>query len=186
MVESSSCLVKRTLKDFRPRIESCVAGGHGGSCGMAYVDRVLQPGEQVIHRARLHWLIYGRAVLLLAAAAALALLAVPASDDLRSALDYAGLAVLALAVIAALAAAIRRSTTELVVTNQRVIFKRGVVSRHTVEMNRGKIESVDVDQSLLGRLLGYGTVVVHGTGGSLEPLANIEAPLLLRSRITVA
>lgn len=153
---------------------------------MGYVDRVLQPGEQVIHRARLHWLIYGRAMLLFVAAAALAIVALSATDTMRDALDYAALAALVLAIIAALAAAIRRSTTELVVTDQRVIFKRGVISRHTVEMNRGKIKSVDVDQSLLGRMLGYGTVVVHGTGGSLEPLADIEAPLELRSRITVA
>jgi uncharacterized membrane protein YdbT with pleckstrin-like domain len=153
---------------------------------MGYVDRVLQPGEKVIHRARLHWLIYGRAMLLFAAAAALAVLASSAPDNLHNALAYSALAALVLGLAAALAAAIRRGTTEFVVTDQRVIFKRGVISRHTVEMNRTKIESVDVDQSLLGRMLGYGTVVVRGTGGSLEPLANIEAPLLLRSRITVA
>jgi len=153
---------------------------------MGYVDRVLQPGEQIIHRAELHWLVYGRAVLLLAVAAAVALAALRAPDDLRGVLDYAALAVLVLAILVALAAAIRRTSTELVVTNQRIIFKRGVISRHTVEMNRSKIESVDVDQSLLGRMLDYGTVVVRGTGGSLEPLANIAAPLALRSRITVA
>ena len=153
---------------------------------MGYVDRVLQPGEQIIHRAQLHWLVYGRAVLLLAVAAAVALAALRAPDDLRRVLGYAALAILVLAILVALAAAIRRASTELVVTNQRIIFKRGVISRHTVEMNRGKIESVDVDQSLLGRLLDYGTVVVRGTGGSLEPLANIAAPLALRSRITVA
>jgi uncharacterized membrane protein YdbT with pleckstrin-like domain len=153
---------------------------------MGYVDRVLQPGEQVIHRARLHWLIYGRAMLLFVAAAALGVFTLRAPDSLHDALEYGALAILVLGILAALAAAIRRGTTELVVTDQRVIFKRGVISRHTVEMNRGKIESVDVDQSLLGRILGYGTVVVRGTGGSLEPLADIEAPLDLRSRITAA
>ena len=106
---------------------------------MGYVDRVLQPGEQVIHRARLHWLIYGRAMLLFVAAAALAIGALWAPDTMRDALDYAALAALGLGIIAALAAAIRRSSTELVVTDQRVIFKRGIVSRHTVEMNRSKI-----------------------------------------------
>ena len=153
---------------------------------MGYVDRVLQPGEQVIHKSRLHWLVYGRAILLLAAAVAVALAAQQAPDEWRGVLDYVALALLGLAVLLALAAAIRRASTELVVTDQRIIFKRGVISRHTVEMNRSKIESVDVDQSLLGRMLNYGTVVVRGTGGSLEPLANIESPLQLRSRITVA
>ncbi len=153
---------------------------------MSYVDRVLQPGEHVIHRARLHWLIYGRAVLLLVAAAVLGIAALYAQGTAQNVADYGALAVLILALVTAGAAAIRRATTELVVTDRRVIFKRGIVSRHTVEMNRAKIESVDVDQSLLGRILGYGTVVVRGTGGGLEPLANIEAPLLLRSSITAA
>jgi uncharacterized membrane protein YdbT with pleckstrin-like domain len=154
---------------------------------MGYVDRVLQPGETVIHRAQLHWLIYGRAVLVLVAALVLGVAALQVSDaNLQTALEYAALAALLLALLDGLAAFIRRSATEFVVTDQRVIFKRGIVSRHTVEMNRGKIESVDVDQSLLGRILNYGTVVVRGTGGSLEPLANIEAPLLLRTRITAA
>jgi uncharacterized membrane protein YdbT with pleckstrin-like domain len=151
---------------------------------MGYVERVLQPGEQIVHRSRLHWLVYGRAVLLLAFAAGLAAAGAAAPDNLRVPLGYAALAAAALGLVALVAAAIRRATTELAVTDHRVIFKRGIISRHTVEMNRTKIESVDVDQSLMGRLFGYGTVVVRGTGGSLEPLAGVEAPLELRSRIT--
>lgn len=152
---------------------------------MGYVDRILQPGETVIHRAKLHWLIYWKAVALLVAAAALAVVAEQRSDELQQGLLYGALAVLALALIAALVAAIRRSSTELAVTDHRVIFKRGLLSRHTIEMNRSKVESVDVDQTLMGRLFGYGTILVRGTGGSLEPLANIEDPLALRNHITV-
>ena len=51
-------------------------------------------------------------------------------------------------------------------------------------MNRDKIENVDVDQSLLGRIFGDGTVVVRGTGGSLEPIRMISDPLTFRSHIT--
>ena len=152
---------------------------------MGYVDRVLQPGETVIHRARLHWLIYWRATLLVILAAALAVIADQQNGDLRQGLLYAAVACLVLAAIAACAAAVRRHTTELAVTDHRIIFKRGLVSRHTIEMNRTKVESVDVDQSLMGRIFGYGTILIRGTGGSLEPLANIENPLQLRSRITV-
>ena len=152
---------------------------------MGYVDRILQPGETVIHRAKLHWLIYWKAVALLVAAAALAVVAEQRSDELQQGLLYGALAVLALALIAALIAAIRRSSTELAVTDHRVIFKRGLLSRHTIEMNRSKVESVDVDQTLMGRLFGYGTILVRGTGGSLEPLQNIEDPLALRNHITV-
>jgi uncharacterized membrane protein YdbT with pleckstrin-like domain len=85
---------------------------------------------------------------------------------------------------AAIPALIRRGTTELAVTDRRVIYKSGIISRHTLEMNRSKVESVDVDQSLLGRLLGFGTIVVRGTGGSLEPIRTISDPLSFRSHIT--
>ena len=58
----------------------------------------------------------------------------------------------------------RRWTTELSVTNHRVIYKRGFIRRHTVEMNMDKVETVNVDQSILGRIAGYGTIHVLGTG----------------------
>jgi uncharacterized membrane protein YdbT with pleckstrin-like domain len=89
-----------------------------------------------------------------------------------------------LALSAGLAALIRRVTTEFAVTDVRVIYKKGLLARHTLEMNRSKVESVDVDQSILGRLLGYGTVIVRGTGGSLEPIRYVADPLTFRSHIT--
>ena len=53
-------------------------------------------------------------------------------------------------------------------------------------MNMDKVESVNVDQTLLGRIFGYGTVVVHGTGGGLEPLPNIASPITFRNHVTAA
>ena len=156
---------------------------------MGYVAKVLLPGERVVYETGLHWLIYGRAILFLVlavvvAAGAAALGGHPTRDPgSEAALIVAALLAL-VGVVAFLLAAIRRATTELAVTDQRVIFKRGVVARHTIEMNRSKVESVDVDQSLLGRILGYGTVKLRGTGGSLEPVANIRDPLGFRSYIT--
>lgn len=151
---------------------------------MSYVQRVLLPGETVIFETGLHWLIYGRSILLLGVAVALALGSVYLGDD-RSmfVLVIAGI-FLVLAALAGLVAAIRRSSTELAVTDQRVVFKQGIFARHTIEMNRTKVESVDVDQSVLGRILGYGTVSVRGTGGSLEPMRAISNPLIFRSHIT--
>jgi uncharacterized membrane protein YdbT with pleckstrin-like domain len=81
-------------------------------------------------------------------------------------------------------AAIRRATTELAVTDRRVIYKAGLLARHTLEMNRSKVESVDVDQSILGRIFSFGTIIVRGTGGSLEPIRMISDPLTFRSHIT--
>jgi hypothetical protein len=64
------------------------------------------------------------------------------------------------------------------------IAKRGLIRRHTVEMNMNKIESVDVDQTLLGRLFNYGNVTIRGTGSTFEPLHMIDAPLKLRTTVT--
>ena len=157
---------------------------------MNYVHKVLLPGEQVVYETGLHWLVYGRAILLtvLAVAFAIGAAALPGSTTSAALVTIAlGLAALTafLAALAFLTAAIRRATTELAVTDQRVLFKHGVFSRHTVEMNRSKVESVDVDQSVVGRIFGYGTVVLRGTGGSLEPMPNVAHPLALRSHITV-
>ena len=74
--------------------------------------------------------------------------------------------------------------TELAVTDRRVIFKTGFVRRRTVEMNMDKVETVDVDQSILGRILGYGTIHVLGTGSGIEHLRQVAHPLELRSAIT--
>lgn len=150
---------------------------------MAYYHKILQADESVLAVGRLHWTIYGRA-LLLWLAAVLAVLATRAvSESVATALGYvaAGCAVLGLLVF--LRAWLIRKTTEVVVTNRRIIFKRGVIARHTEEMNITKVETVDVDQSLWGRILGYGTLVVRGTGGGWEPLRRLASPLAVRNAI---
>ncbi len=155
---------------------------------MRYVRRVLQPGETIVYFTKLHWLIYVNTVLLLFACIILAGAAIATSDNqsITLALQIAAVIFALFALSAGLRAFIRRATTELAVTDHRVIYKSGLLSRHTIEMNRDKVESVDVDQSLLGRIFGYGTVVVRGTGGSLEPMRNIGDPLTFRSHITAS
>lgn len=153
---------------------------------MGYVQHVLQPGETVLQESRLHWFIYWRAVLFLIIAGGIAALYFLTPDPtMQNAALIGGAVALALSILFFIAAAIRRHSTELAVTDHRIIYKTGVFSRHTMEMNRNKVESVDVDQSFFGRIFGYGTILVRGTGGSLEPLPNIQDPLALRSRITV-
>lgn len=65
-----------------------------------------------------------------------------------------------------------------------MIFKTGILRRRSIEMNMDKVESVDVDQSILGPIFDFGTVLIRGTGASLEPLYQIQDPLRLRSQIT--
>jgi uncharacterized membrane protein YdbT with pleckstrin-like domain len=151
---------------------------------MSYIQKVLQPGETLIYSTRLHWLIYGKAILFLLIALGCVAAGTYAGTDFQNAGLIAGAFFLVLAVLAALIGAIKRASTELAVTDHRVIFKRGLVSRYTIEMARAKVESVDVEQSIGGRIFNYGTILVRGTGGSLEPFRNIEDPLRLRSAIT--
>src|SRR5205814_9970729 len=70
------------------------------------------------------------------------------------------------------------------VTDRRVIYKTGILQRHSMEMNRSKVETVGVNQSILGRVLGYGTVIVRGTGGSFESIPFIGDSLTFRCHIT--
>jgi uncharacterized membrane protein YdbT with pleckstrin-like domain len=74
--------------------------------------------------------------------------------------------------------------TEIAVTNRRVIYKKGLIQRQTNEMNMDKVESVLIDQSILGRMLDYGNVTILGTGEGFETLRTIASPIELRNSIT--
>jgi len=153
---------------------------------MRYVRRVLQPGETVVYAAKLHWIIYWQAILLLIICIILVGAAWYMADNssVSLALEIAAVIFALLALSSAFRAFIRWATTELAVTDRRVIYKTGLLARHTLEMNRAKVESVAVDQTLLARIFGYGTVTVHGIGSALEPIRNITDPLTFRSHLT--
>lgn len=78
------------------------------------------------------------------------------------------------------------ATTELAITNKRVIAKTGLVQRRTIEMFLEKIESIQVDQSVLGRMFNFGSVVISGTGVHSAPFRNISDPLALRRNFMMA
>jgi uncharacterized membrane protein YdbT with pleckstrin-like domain len=149
---------------------------------MRYIERVLQPGETVVHASKIHWIIYIPGVVVVLAAVAFFLVALGhPSQVLWLALFVA---CVGLGFFMLFLAWFKRWTTEIDVTDRRIVFKRGLIWRHTVEMNMDKVESVDVDQSVLGRLFDYGDIIIRGTGTGLEPLRNIEAPLEFRNHVT--
>ncbi len=157
---------------------------------MSYLDRVVKPGETLLVRARLHWVIYLRSFVVMAIAVAWAVgVAIwsrtgAPSPSLVLGLYLLAALLMAFAVVRLAGQMLLRSTTEFGVTNHRIIVKRGLVSLHTVEMSVDKVESVDVDQTVLGRLLGYGTVTVHGIGARWDPIPQIADPLAFRNAIT--
>jgi uncharacterized membrane protein YdbT with pleckstrin-like domain len=153
---------------------------------MSYIQKILQPGEIVLNQTRLHWFIYLPAIMtIILALLILAVGTVIAPDfNLDVQLTAALLGLIGLWVF--FVAWIRRSSTELAVTNRRIIHKTGILSRRSQEMNREKVESVDVLQSLTGRIFGYGTILVRGVGSSWEPFSHIADPLSFRNSITAA
>jgi uncharacterized membrane protein YdbT with pleckstrin-like domain len=154
---------------------------------VAYYQKVLRPEEKVIFHTTIHWIVYWPAVVFLILAVAAWALSVHFNLTGRAAqaCTVAALILALLALVAFLRAFLRRLGTEIVVTDNRVIYKRGLISRHTLEMNASKIETVDVEQSFWGRIFGYGAVVIRGTGGTFEPLVGVASPLQLRNAIMV-
>jgi membrane protein YdbS with pleckstrin-like domain len=152
---------------------------------MSYVQSVLQSGEEIRHTAKIHWIKYVPGLIVLVAA--VVILLVGEFFD-RAIYFYFWLPTAGIFAAVSAILLIRawwvRWNTEIAITNRRIIFKEGFISRNTVEMHMDKVESVDVDQSVLGRILGYGNVIVKGTGTGFEPLKTIAAPLDLRNHIT--
>jgi uncharacterized membrane protein YdbT with pleckstrin-like domain len=135
---------------------------------------------------RPHWFIYRRSMLVLVIAIALLIFSGSVSDpDAQHYMLVAAGIVALLALLLLLGAWIRRHSTEIAVTDRRIILHFGLVSRRTLEMNMSQVEMVDVQQSLSGRIWGYGTVVIRGSGGDLEPLVRISSPIRIRNAIVV-
>ena len=150
---------------------------------MSYVRSVLQPNETVRTTTSIHWIIYWRGIVaLLAAVMVLGISLEPVLGYLLG--GSLALILLAVAVWFLFQAWFRRWTTEIAVTNRRIIRKEGFIWRKTTEIALDKVESVDVVQSIAGRLLDYGDVRVHGTGQAIETMRMISAPIAFRNRVT--
>jgi uncharacterized membrane protein YdbT with pleckstrin-like domain len=157
---------------------------------MSYLRSNLVPGEQVIYQTRLHWVVMlGNLLvgcLLMAAGAGLLYYATTqAGFEIPTVhvMQGTGVGLIVAGLVAILWGMARRNATEMAVTNRRVIVKTGMASRRTIEMLLNKVESIEVSETTMGRLLGYGAIVVVGTGGSTEPFRKIAHPLTFRSRL---
>lgn len=157
---------------------------------MSYVEKHLVSGETLEYETRLHWVVMlSHAGLALFFDAVAITLIVFAINTRRSAEFHSGIliwiAVVALLISGGLfaAGAIKRSATVMALTNKRIIIKTGIATRRTVELLLSKIESIVVEEPALGRVLGYGTVIIRGTGGTPEVFEKIARPLEFRERV---
>jgi hypothetical protein len=143
----------------------------------SYTEQHLLPGERIIYQGRLHLLPFLPGYILGT------LLAVTGVVGLG--LEILWLAILSFALAVPLLAWtwIAQTSSEFSITNRRVVIKTGWIRRKTHETMLSKVETIGVEQSLMGRLLDYGTIVVVGTGGSTEPFRNIAGPLEFRRQV---
>lgn len=144
---------------------------------MSYIESQLLPGERVQYGAHLHRVIFLPAYFFSLLAILLLLGALGGANP-------SGFFIFAVAAIIAFAwAQVIYSTSEFAVTNKRVVIKVGWLNRRTVETMLSKVEGIGVDQSILGRLLNYGSIVVTGTGGTQERFKNISDPFEFRRQV---
>ena len=148
---------------------------------MSYVTRTLGPHERVLFRTGYHWLVWAAGALLTAPMIAVALGGYPYDPG-----DYALLALTFGGLPFGLFLLGRAISTEIAVTNERFIKKSGIVSFDTEEIGLDNIETISVEQSILGRLLGYGTLTVHGTGREEIRITMVDRPVALRKHIPMA
>ena len=155
---------------------------------MSYIDKTLVPGEKVVYTTRLHWIvmvghIFGALVLwairgyLLYYGYAHAEMEVTS----RHVAEYGGAALLVCGLIVILVGSIRRGATEMAVTTRRVVIKTGLASRRTIEMLLNKVETIEVSEPGMGRVLGYGSITMIGTGGTSEAFHKMARPLEFRN-----
>lgn len=131
-----------------------------------YVKNNLSADEVIIGETKLHWINFAWSILFVIYANLMAVSAL-----------------YAISVAVAISALLSYITSEFAITNKRVMIKVGLISRKTFELNLAKIESVNINQNVLGRLLDYGTITVIGTGGSKEKFYKINSPIEFRKTI---
>ena len=146
---------------------------------MSYLDDHLLDGERIVYRARLHWTIFLKAIIVVLLGIALGIVLYIYEPNYW----YIGAALAGLGLLLAIPPFIRYTSTEYAVTNKRLLSKVGFVERESDETLLSKVEAVAVDQGIVGRMLNFGTLTITGTGGTEEAFPRIAAPLEFRRQI---
>jgi uncharacterized membrane protein YdbT with pleckstrin-like domain len=145
---------------------------------MSYIDGNLLDGEHVVYRTRLHWLLFVMPVLF-TLVVLLPLAWLMANGTWKS---FAWIP-LSFGLIVLVATFIKRQSSDFAVTNKRVMMKMGVFATRSIELLLNKIEAIAVNQSLMGRVFGYGDIAVTGSGGTKETFSRIQGPLEFRRAV---
>jgi uncharacterized membrane protein YdbT with pleckstrin-like domain len=141
---------------------------------MSYIEKNLMNGESIVYRSKLHWVIF----LWPAIWFIVAILFFASGSDAAA----AGILFVLIAMGTGILSFMDYTTSEFGITNKRVIVKVGLISRNSLEVLLNKVEGIQVNQGILGRILGFGSITVSGTGGTKEPFHKIDAPLEFRRK----
>lgn len=144
---------------------------------MGYIDTNLLDGEQIIYRAKLHWMEFFWTAFWLFMTIFSAALNMASGNNGGTGVFFF------ITLIIGTSAFLNYKTSEFGITNKRVLIKVGFIQRKSLETLLAKIEGIQVDQGLLGRMLNYGTIIVTGTGGTHSPFKKIAAPLDFRRKV---
>lgn len=144
---------------------------------MGYVSSNLLPEESVVYSGKVHWFVLIPGFLFLI----IGFLVAPIEDE-TGWMFFIGLLLILYGIGRIIDAIVKIYTTELAVTSKRIIAKLGLIRRETIELNHNKVESFKVDQSILGRVFGFGTLTINGTGGIQTPIRTVTKPLEFRRK----
>ena len=157
---------------------------------MSYIEDNLMPEERILFKAHIHPAVFLPSVISFLASVVFVIYIRSINDQINSSISALITTLICVSIFfflysiwLGLKALIIFTTSEFGVTNRRVIAKTGFIRRHTVEMLLSKIESISVNQNVLGRLLNFGTVTVIGTGGTKESFRGISDPIVIRKKI---
>ncbi len=154
---------------------------------MGYAEQNLISGEHITFRGRVHWTALVTSVVpamvIDIVAIALVVGALFKTHAYGGYLLVAAVVLFMASSVVVLVGTMKRRAAEFVVTNKRIIAKVGIVEKQTAEIFLNKVESIGVDQNLRGRMMGYGTVTVRGTGGTIESFNRIADPFEFRRQI---
>jgi len=157
---------------------------------LGYVQQNLNPGEHILYTTHLHWLVLFRSIFvdMIFSVAGLALIVwgfagTHAERGEAQVTEIAGFVLILLGSMILGIAVLKRNATEVAVTNKRIIIKIGFLTKRTIELFLSKVESVEVEQTLVGRMMGFGSITVRGTGGTNEPFSHIANPLEFRRQV---
>lgn len=148
---------------------------------MSYVEKNLIAGETLVYKTGVHWSVLFWPFVLVAILAAGGVYCL-GWGTFAGKIEI-GTLLLGVAFVYGLFAIMKRNATEIAVTNRRVIIKAGMAARRSLEIMLQKVESIGVEESGWGRILGYGTMMIHGTGGTPEPFRKIAHPSEFRKRV---